>query len=1051
MNNNIPEFEFFLELEAGDTFLNFSFHMDKDGTFIGEYQPADSPGNSPKLSDLMGWIAKGLGIDSLPAETDLDADVQSLIFKVQKKGPEKALVEIAGTFGLAIEGKTWDLFFSYTNKTIFATGADSTPITGPGPYVFGVSFCGPIDLSELPLIGRIPGIHEQRIDKLGFFYTNAVFSSTQKELHFQVPQIGSDRSLAPASAAAILTQPGFSLIGVYGNANGGDSPGTLKAGGTIQMPVIPPPSPEQAGAFAVSQAVPLDPLTWLAVNKTFGPVSLEKIGISYDKPGDPNTELGVFSVYLDGAFQIAGFGMGLDRLGISFTLPKLVDGKLTFNPIEKMDFHLGGLFVDYQAPGLTIAGGFVSIPGENKNFIGEFMVGAGDFNLQAYGGFSNQLSNPSLFIFLHLQAPLGGPPFFFIKGLAGGFGVNRAFRLPTFDQLANYPLLPSVSALPTPASLSGSPQQRLETMMTGLADLASYLPVQAGEYWLAVGLDISSFEMIQVSAILSVAFGVDLRIGIVGTAAMTLPVSDLHSMDAPDPIVYLQIDFECTFSTSDGLLAVMGQITPASFIYGNFVHLTGGFAFYTWLSGPDKGDFVMTIGGYNPHYQKPSNYPDVPRMQMKFALGSLNFTGQSYFALTPQMMMAGIDVHATWSSGSLDAWFDMGMDFLINWKPYHYEADGYINIGISLNVNLLFVTIRITVHAGVDIQVWGPGFGGRASVDLDIVSFTIGFGADPVFPVVGWEEFRAFLPGADQHAVTSLRAAADAAVPSEDDKPLVSITATDGLLKQFKKGEDASGLDWLISANGFNIVTNSAAPCNEAAFNDQDFKDFTSYLKPGDLEKQVQQEAKTVSTPFFVYETPVDAPAWNEMSFGIVPMDKTAIRSKHTVSLQWKKDQDSPYADTTNLLVVLQLQNFPAALWGNGGAVDPKLQAGQELIRNALGGFSIRPGLWFPLRTTLIPYYYLVFDTNNLFLYQRALPAINTRSFNEPQTILTNMTDGTLFLATAAVRGRITTLLQQNGYPSLSLKNDDQLNTGQYLGDPMLTYMSHTNEINFEQ
>ena len=41
-------------------------------------------------------------------------------------------------------------------------------------------------------------------------------------------------------------------------------------------------------------------------------------------------------------------------------------------------------------------------------------------------------------------------------------------------------------------------------MTQSLIGLAEYFPVQDGEYWFAVGLDVTSFEMIQVSAILSV-------------------------------------------------------------------------------------------------------------------------------------------------------------------------------------------------------------------------------------------------------------------------------------------------------------------------------------------------------------------------------------------------------------------------------------------------------------------------------------------------------------------------------------------------------------------
>ena len=39
-------------------------------------------------------------------------------------------------------------------------------------------------------------------------------------------------------------------------------------------------------------------------------------------------------------------------------------------------------------------------------------------------------TDPSLFIFASLVAPLGGPPWFFITGVAGGFGFNRSLPAP---------------------------------------------------------------------------------------------------------------------------------------------------------------------------------------------------------------------------------------------------------------------------------------------------------------------------------------------------------------------------------------------------------------------------------------------------------------------------------------------------------------------------------------------------------------------------------------------------------------------------------------------
>ena len=156
---------------------------------------------------------------------------------------------------------------------------------------------------------------------------------------------------------------------------------------------------------------------------------------------------------------------------------------------------------------------------------------------------------------------------------------------------------------------------------------------------------------------------------------------------------------------------------------------------------------MVSVGGYHPAFTKPDIYPTVPRLAMNFALGPFRVTGQAYFALTPSMMMAGIRMSAVWSSGPIKAWLDVGLDFLISWAPFHYEASAFINIGCAVDLGLF--TLNVSVGAG--LNVWGPPFGGRVIVDLSVVSFTISFGAEPIAPPpIGWKSFKdKFLP-ADQ-------------------------------------------------------------------------------------------------------------------------------------------------------------------------------------------------------------------------------------------------------------------------------------------------------------
>ena len=125
----------------------------------------------------------------------------------------------------------------------------------------------------------------------------------------------------------------------------------------------------------------------------------------------------------------------------------------------------------------------------------------------------------------------------------------------------------------------------------------------------------------------------------------------------------------------------------------------------------------------------PSYYPVVPRVGLNWQIvpGVLSVTGELYFAVTSNVVMAGGKLSAVWNSGPISAWFTYWADFLMTFTPFHYYVDGGIDLGASFTIDLLFCSISITIHLGVAIELWGPPFAGRATVDLSIISFTISF------------------------------------------------------------------------------------------------------------------------------------------------------------------------------------------------------------------------------------------------------------------------------------------------------------------------------------
>jgi hypothetical protein len=50
---------------------------------------------------------------------------------------------------------------------------------------------------------------------------------------------------------------------------------------------------------------------------------------------------------------------------------------------------------------------------------------------------------------------------------------------------------------------------------------------------------------------------------------------------------------------------------------------------------------------------------------------------------------------------------ELGADFIVYWKPFHYFAEVYIDIGIDVAIHFLG-THDIGLDAGADLEVWAP-------------------------------------------------------------------------------------------------------------------------------------------------------------------------------------------------------------------------------------------------------------------------------------------------------------------------------------------------------
>lgn len=591
------------------------------------------------------------------------------------------------------------LFLVDTDIRVDLSGLGSLPLVGSAfsagdPLVLSLvaeaakqDETHPFDLQALPLPAGAPSLGEKVENRL---HATLKFGELRLEVDIDAEQVK-----AAASGGA-----------GDGGASGAASGAAAGAGG------------DNAPAAPAAPA-----LKWLKIDKSFGPLSIAQVGVGF--------ETGVITVGIDAAISVAGLTLSVDGLGASY---KIADRSATFT--------LHGLGIDFQRGPLEIGGGFLNLDGD---FAGKVTIKTEKFSIAALGAFTFTGGQPSMMIYGLLNYPLGGPSFFFVEGLAAGFGYNRSFKLPSIDAVREFPLVADAVGA---SDGKNAPASDSKTVITEqLVRLHDYISPSLGEYFIAVGIKFSSFKLINSFVLVAAAFGKRFELDLLGVSTYQTPPPGVQQLPS---LAYIELNLLGRFSPDEGIVSIEGRLTDRSYIYSNLCHISGGFAFYTWFRFEHAGDFVLTVGGYHPRFSKPAWYPDVPRMELRYQItDTIYVKGSAYFALTPSTFMAGGALEARFQSGSLEAWFLLTIDFLICWQPYHYDASLAVTIGAR------WKCFKTEAHASVEI--WGPDFSGIAHVDWLIFSFNISFGASTQRgpTPIDWNAFKtAFLP-ADDKVVTA--------------------------------------------------------------------------------------------------------------------------------------------------------------------------------------------------------------------------------------------------------------------------------------------------------
>lgn len=799
---------------------------------------------------------------------------------------------------------TEQLSFSLKNAMLVLE-FDKSSNGSTSKYLLGVEVDFGIDLSGL---GKLPIIGQQFAGqgalKLGFQPLLTSFAPTD--------DLSKIKNLLPPGSPTIPDNlnPGFSLattitFGEFSKViNLGMSPADRQiASGQEDGNHVP------AAATADESKTPSEetPRQSADVNQSFGALSISRLNLGY--------ESGTIKMGIDGQLRLGPLEVALFGLGAAYDIKE-----------SHFKASLDGLVLNFNKPPLSITGGFFRFDrGEATppDYVGELNLQMEEFGLLVLGAFSQMADgHPSMFLYVFVDVPLGGPVFFFVEGLALGFGYNRKLDVPPIDQLYKFPLVADAigSSPQVPAATgAGTQAEQAELLRQKFEMLATYIYPEEGQYFLAVGLKFNSFKILNCFALLTVGFGHSFDIGIMGIGRVTTPP------EAPVATANIEMAFSIRYQPAEGFIGANGILTPNTYVYSPLVRLEGGFAFYAWMKGKHEGDFVVSIGGYHPAFKVPTHYPSkaaVPRVSLGWVLNdNITIKGEAYFATTPHAMMAGGALVALFDSDpppshqtqqvdkkdkkrpkkhtiTVKASFTAGVDFLIYWEPFHYEADAYVEIYAKASLHTKVGTYSKSLSARADVNIWGPEFAGTARIKAKVfgfkVHFHLDFGANPKQQPqkVDWPTFaKKFLPA--NYEETSL-----------------SLVIQQGLVKTIKASDrvdGGSGDLWVINPKELKLGVSSNIPLT-------------------------QKDA--------IYANPVagDKPL-TDFNGQILRQKPAPIN--HTLSISCK---DSEGEEISPFIFIDVNKNYPVSLWTKDGEYAPaKPGLNEDQVISALSGHIIMP------------------------------------------------------------------------------------------------------------
>ena len=559
--------------------------------------------------------------------------------------------------------------------------------------------------------------------------------------------------------------------------------------------------PQQQSTLGDVQNLSRNTTDMAPIDRTIGPLRISELGLQVDPKElrvltNAQASMGCFSA------RAIGLTMHVGLQNISFQdLSK-----------TQIDLSVRGISLSLNAPPVSLAGVLVDRSDKEKvSYAGGAVMSLKAYSMIGFGSYSKgrQTNSLSFCAIAQVIGPLCAIGPLQLKGVKIGFGYNTDLRRPNLTTVYDFPFCVSWSDTALPMDM--------------LDKYTSWFPESANHTWVALGLEAQLQDCLSIVMAIVLNVSPKVTLDIFGQGTFRIP-----AQAAPDKgYVNIQLGLISTIDFGAGSMLIEASLAPASFIVHPTCHLSGSFAIASWWSpSPAAGDWVVSIGGYHPKYTPRPHYPRADRLAIRWEVSdTISIYGSAYLSVTPDVLMAGATLCATFTGWGIHASFVAYADFLVNYAPFAFQADVGVIIEGSLTLGIGYLSHTFTARVAASVHLEGPPVHGIASINILSHSFYIAFGNTQVLEdrKLDFEKFRNLLMSTSQqndYHMVNLESGA-LAPPPQKEKPLQDTV-------------------WNVRAATFRFSVQTLIPISTASVNSKEKARSTEsniYARPMQLRK----------------------------------------------------------------------------------------------------------------------------------------------------------------------------------------------------------------------